>query len=78
MFLMGNRINGRQVLAYGTNGLPGWPGLGPGQLFQNLDLKVTIDFRDILSEVAANLLNNTNLGNLFPGYTPTFRGVTVP
>jgi uncharacterized protein (DUF1501 family) len=78
MFLMGNRINGRQVLSLGTNGLPGWPGLGAGQLFQNLDLKVTLDFRDILSEVCANLLNNTNLGNVFPGYTATFRGVTAP
>lgn len=78
MFLLGNRVNGRQVLSYGTNGLPGWPGLGAGQLFQNLDLKVTIDFRDILAEVCANLLNNTNLANVFPGYVPTFRGVTVP
>ena len=58
--------------------LPGWPGLGAGQLFQNLDLKVTLDFRDILSEVCANLLNNTNLPGVFPGYTPVFRGVTVP
>ena len=78
MFLMGNRINGRQVLSYDATGLPGWPGLGPGQLFQNLDLKVTIDFRDILSEVCANLLNNTSLPDLFPGYTATFRGVTAP
>jgi len=78
MFLMGNRIAGRQVLSHGADGQPGWPGLGPGQLFQNLDLKVTIDFRDILAEVCANLLNNTSPGDLFPGYTATFRGVTAP
>jgi uncharacterized protein (DUF1501 family) len=78
MMLMGTRINGRQVLSYDTLGQPGWPGLGPGQLFQNLDLKVTVDFRDILGEVCANLLNDTNLPGIFPGYTPVFRGVTVP
>lgn len=78
MFLMGNRINGRQVLAYDELGNPGWPGLGPGQLFQNQDLKVTLDFRDILAEVCQNLLGDPNLGEVFPGYTPTFRGVTLP
>jgi uncharacterized protein (DUF1501 family) len=78
MMVMGNRINGRQVLALGTNGLPGWPGLGAGQLFQNLDLKVTLDFRDVLAEICQNLLNDTNLPGVFPGYTPTFRNITVP
>jgi uncharacterized protein (DUF1501 family) len=80
MFLMGNRINGRQVLSLGTNGLPGWPGLGPGQLFQNLDLNVTLDFRDILGEVCQNLLNDPDLSGpsgVFPGYVPTFRGITT-
>jgi uncharacterized protein (DUF1501 family) len=77
MLVLGSRINGRQVLSLGTNGLPGWPGLGPGQLFQNLDLKVTLDFRDILAEICQNLLNDTNLGAVFPGYTPTFRGITA-
>jgi hypothetical protein len=61
MFLMGNRINGRQVLSLGTNGLPGWPGLGRVSCFQNLDLNVTLDFRDILGEVCQNLLNDPDL-----------------
>jgi uncharacterized protein (DUF1501 family) len=78
MFVMGSRINGRQVLAYDALGNPGWPGLGPGELFQNLDLRVTLDFRDILAEVCQNLLNDQNLAQVFPGYTPVFRGITAP
>lgn len=78
MMLLGHRINGGQVLSMGTNGLPGWPGLGPGQLFQNMDLKVTLDFRDVLGEVVQNLLGNSDLASVFPGYSPTFRGITVP
>lgn len=77
MFVMGTRIRGRQVLAYDAAGNPGWPGLGPGQLFQNLDLNVTLDYRDILAEICQNLLNDTNLAAVFPGYTPMFRGITA-
>ena len=54
--------------------------MGPGQLFQNLDLNVTLDFRDILGEVCQNLLNDPDLSGpsgVFPGYIPTFRGITT-
>jgi hypothetical protein len=37
---------------------------------------VTLDYRDILSEIVQNRLNNTNLGFVFPAWTPTMRGVT--
>ncbi len=68
MFLMGNHINGNRVI---TN----WPTLS--NLYQNLDLHVTIDYRDILAEIVQARLGNLNLASVFPGYTPTFRGVTV-
>jgi uncharacterized protein (DUF1501 family) len=70
MFVMGPAVAGGRVL---TN----WPGLGPGQLFQNLDLNVTIDYRHILAEIVANRLGNTNLSTVFPGFTPQFQGVLV-
>lgn len=68
MMVMGNRIAGGQVVSI-------WPTLG--NLYQNFDLQVTIDFRDILAEVVANRLGNAaSLPAVFPGYTPTFRGIT--
>lgn len=77
MFLMGSRINGGQIFSRNAQGQAGWPGLGPGQLFQNLDLAATIDFRNVLSEVCVNLLQNENLANVFPGYVQQpFLGIT--
>jgi uncharacterized protein (DUF1501 family) len=68
MMVLGQNVNGRRVLTQ-------WPGLQPGQLYQGIDLQVTIDFRDILAEIVQRRLGNTNLPYVFPGYTPTFRGV---
>ncbi len=70
MLVLGNHIAGGRVLTQ-------WPGLSPGQLYQNRDLEVTIDFRDVLAEIVRFRLANPNLANVFPDYTPTFRGVTV-
>ncbi|HMN41080.1 MAG TPA: DUF1501 domain-containing protein [Phycisphaerales bacterium] len=70
MLVIGRKINGGQVVTQ-------WPGLGAGQLYQNLDLNVTIDFRDILAEIVNKRLENGNLANVFPGYTPTFRNIAV-
>jgi uncharacterized protein (DUF1501 family) len=70
LFAIGKGIAGGRVLA-------DWPGLANGQLEDNQDLRVTIDYRDILAEIVANRLENSaNLGAVFPGWTPTFRGVT--
>lgn len=69
MMLMGPAIDGGRVLTQ-------WPGLEPGDLFEGRDLAVTIDFRDILAEIVSTRLQNPNLDLIFPGYTPTFRGVT--
>lgn len=70
MFVMGGAVNGGRVMRI-------WPGLAPGQLYENQDLHVTIDYRDILAEVVLRRLNNTNLDLVFPGFTPSLRGVFV-
>ncbi len=70
MFVMGGAVRGGRVMT-------AWPGLAAGQLYQNQDLQVTIDYRDILAETVLRRLGNTNLDVVFPGYTPTMRGVFV-
>jgi len=70
MFVMGSTVRGGRVLTI-------WPGLAAGQLYQNQDLHVTIDYRDILAETVLRRLGNTNLDLVFPGFTPTMRGVFV-
>ena len=37
---------------------------------------MTIDYRDVLAEIVKNRLGNNNLDAIFPGFVPTFRGVT--
>lgn len=68
MFVMGTCVNGGQVKSI-------WPGLSPGQLYDDRDLDVTIDYRDVLAEIVQNRLGNGNLSTVFPGHTPMFRGV---
>ncbi|MFZ4507867.1 MAG: DUF1501 domain-containing protein [Fimbriimonas sp.] len=68
MILMGPNVKGRRVYT-------DWPGLRDDQLFQQADLAPTIDFRDILAEVCARRLGNTNLAAAFPNFTPNFRNV---
>jgi uncharacterized protein (DUF1501 family) len=70
MFVLGGSATGGRVLTQ-------WPGLNPGQLYQNQDLQVTIDYRDILSEIVSRRLGNSQLDVVFPGYVPTFRGAVV-
>jgi len=45
-----------------------WPGIGPGQLFDNADLAVTTDFRRVLSEILIRRMENNHLGVIFPAY----------
>ena len=70
MIAMGPNINGGQVLTQ-------WPGMNPGQLFENRDLEITIDYRDILAEIVQNRLGNNDLAAVFPGYTPVMQGITA-
>ncbi|MFI5309919.1 MAG: DUF1501 domain-containing protein [Gemmatimonadales bacterium] len=70
MFAMGHNINGGRVLT--KNWLP----LAKENQQDGQDVKVTIDHRDVLAEIVANRLGNPNLSVIWPGYTPTFQGVT--
>jgi len=69
MFVMGGEVKGGKV--YGE-----WPGLADEQLYENRDLALTTDFRDVLGELVAKHLGNPNLKDVFPGYDkPKFRGL---
>jgi len=70
MFAMGKGISGGRVLT------KNWPGLAREQQDSGQDLKVTVDYRDILSEIVQNRLGNPNLNFVFPTWTPTMLGVT--
>ena len=69
MFALGGNIQGGRI--YGD-----WPGLAQEQLYEERDLNLTTDFRDILGELVTRHLGNSHLVNVFPGYTePKFRGL---
>jgi len=70
MFAMGKGIAGGRVLT------KNWPTLATTKLADGQDLQVTVDYRDILSEIVQNRLGNSNLGFVFPAWTPSFLGVT--
>ncbi len=70
MFVMGGPVQGGKV--YGQ-----WPGLAPEQLYENRDLALTTDFRDVLSESVYTHLGNKQIARVFPGYsagTNKFKG----
>jgi uncharacterized protein (DUF1501 family) len=69
MFVLGGGIRGGKV--YGE-----WPGLQNEQLYENRDLNLTTDFRDVLGELVTRHLGNRQILNVFPGFSsPNFRGV---
>ncbi len=68
MFVMGGAVQGGRVMR-------NWPGLAAGQLYENQDLHVTIDYRNILAEIVQRRLANPNLSVVFPGFTPFMHGV---
>ena len=61
MLLLGGGVAGGRV--YGK-----WPGLDSSHLYENRDLAVTTDFRDVFAEVLAKRLRVTALDRVFPGY----------
>jgi uncharacterized protein (DUF1501 family) len=70
MFVMGGPVQGGKV--YGQ-----WPGLAAEQLYEQRDLAVTTDFRDVLSEAVSRHLGNPTLKPVFPNYVASadkFRG----
>ena len=71
MFAFGGDIKGGKV--YGD-----WPGLAEEQLYENRDLNLTTDFRDVLGELVTRHLGNRQISSVFPGYDdPKFRGLVA-
>jgi uncharacterized protein (DUF1501 family) len=62
MFVFGGPVHGGTI--YGR-----WPGLQPEQLFEQRDLAVTTDFRDVLGELVRIHLG-AQADQVFPGYVP--------
>jgi uncharacterized protein (DUF1501 family) len=59
MFVLGGPVQGGKV--YGK-----WPGLEQEQLYQNRDLAITTDFRQVLGEAAFKTLGARNMELVFP------------
>jgi uncharacterized protein (DUF1501 family) len=71
MLVLGGAVSGGNVLG-------AWPGLDAGQLYEQRDLAITTDFRDVFGEVVVRHLGADNMDRVFPGYTidtRRFRGV---
>lgn len=60
MFILGGGVKGGKV--YGQ-----WPGLDTNQLYEDRDLAITTDFRQVLGEAAYRTLGAKNLELVFPG-----------
>jgi uncharacterized protein (DUF1501 family) len=63
MLLLGAPVRGGRV--HGR-----WPGLAKDRLFEERDLAVATDFRDVFAEVARKHLGIKDARSLFPGYVP--------
>jgi uncharacterized protein (DUF1501 family) len=68
MLILGGGVKGGKV--YGK-----WPGLAAQQLYENRDLAITTDFRDIFAELLTKQLGVSSMKSVFPGYEPKPRGV---
>jgi len=78
MMVLGGSVNGGQV--YGRQA---FAGLAGEALFEGEDVRVTVDFRQVLSEALIRRAANNRLGYIFPGYagyTPLgiFQGSDLP
>jgi uncharacterized protein (DUF1501 family) len=60
MMVVGGPVHGGKV--YGR-----WPGLAPEQLYEQRDLAVTTDFRDVLGELVSGFLGQKT-SQVFPGF----------
>lgn len=60
MFVLGGPVRGGKV--YGK-----WPGLDKEQLYQDRDLAITTDFRQVLGEAAYRTLGARDMETVFPG-----------
>ncbi|MBE9142739.1 DUF1501 domain-containing protein [Planktothrix mougeotii] len=64
MWLLGGAVQGGKV--YGK-----WPGLGKSELFEQRDLRVTTDFREVIAQILLSnfKLNSEQLLRVFPNFT---------
>jgi len=65
MLTLGGNVNGGQVFG-------AWPGLHNDQLYDHADLAVTTDYRQVLSELLSKRLGNSNIENVFPGFSSQY------
>ena len=72
MLVLGGNINGGRVITE-------WPGLERQQLFEGQDLEITIDYRDVLSEILTERAANPDIKRVFTeaGFQPRVHGVTL-
>ncbi len=61
MLLLGGGVKGGKV--YGK-----WPGFDSLHHYENRDLAVTTDFRNVFAEILATRTGLRDLGPVFPGY----------
>jgi uncharacterized protein (DUF1501 family) len=66
MLIAGGGVKGGKV--HGT-----WPGLA--NLYENRDLAITTDFRDVFAEILTKQLGVTSMKSVFPSYEAKWRGV---
>src|SRR4051795_7851077 len=66
MLLLGGGVKGGKV--HGQ-----WPGLA--NLYENRDLAVTTDFRDVFAEILTKQLGAPSMKSVFPNYEAKWRGV---
>jgi uncharacterized protein (DUF1501 family) len=70
MLTLGGNVNGGQVFG-------AWPGLHNDQLYDHADLAVTTDYRQVLSELLNKRLGNTNIENVFPGFSTKYNPLGI-
>ncbi|MBI5943932.1 MAG: DUF1501 domain-containing protein [Chloroflexi bacterium] len=70
MLTLGGSVNGGQVFG-------AWPGLHNDQLYDHADLAVTTDYRQVLSELLSKRLENSNIENIFPGFSGKYNPLGI-
>ncbi len=69
MFVMGGNVN--------SGVYTDWPSLAPDTLDDG-DLRITTDYRDILSEILVQRLGSSAIDQIFPNYSLNMRGIVNP
>jgi uncharacterized protein (DUF1501 family) len=64
LFVAGGPVKGGKV--YGD-----WPGLAPEQLYEQRDLALTTDFRNVFSQILTSHMGARDVAKIFPGFRTT-------